>query len=152
MGSSPIRGTNLIYNIMNNLISSFKFKPIKTKKVVNSVKRISSITQGLVIVDKGVYYCNIFNDDNSSSSGDISLPFTDKSFELKNRETIFTKVYNNEDKKTRIIRTKVHSRTFPGDKNLYIPFAPNWIIKGYIVEISGKRFFDFEDLITVNGF
>lgn len=136
-----------------NIITSFKFKPIKTaKKVSIGIKRISQITQGLVTVKNGEYKCHVFADDNSTSSGDIILPFTERSFNLKGRETIFTRVYNDEDKKTRYIRTCLHSLTFPGDSKTFVPFGPNWIVKGYIVEQDEKKYFDFEDLITINGY
>lgn len=135
-----------------NIITSFKFKPIKAKKVSIGIKRISAITQGLVTVENGEYKCHIFADDNTTSSGDIILPFTERSYDLKGRETIFDKVRNDDEKKIRYIRTHVQALTFPGDPNKFVPFGPNWIIKGYIVEKENKKYFDFVDLLTINGY
>ena len=135
-----------------NIITSFKFKPIKAKKISVGIKRISAITQGLVTVENGEYKCRIFADNNTTSSGDIILPFTERSYNLKGKETIFDRVYNDEDKKIRYVRTHVQSITFPGDPNKFVPFGPNWIVKGYIVETGGKKYFDFVDLLTINGY
>lgn len=135
-----------------NIITSFKFKPIKAKKVSICIKRISAITQGLVTVENGEYKCHIFADDNTTSSGDIILPFTERSYYLKGRETIFDRVRNDEDKKIRYVRTHIQALTFPGDSNKFVPFGPNWIVKGYIVEIESKKYFDFSDLLTLNGY
>lgn len=137
---------------MEFVITSFKFKPLKTKRISTGMKRISQITQGLVTVDKGVYYCRVFADDNSTSSGDITLKFTDRSFKLYNRETIFDRVFSDNEKKTRYIRTHLQAITFPGDSYKFVPFGPNWIVKGYIVEIEGEKYFDFIDLLTINGY
>lgn len=136
-----------------NIITTFKFKPIKTaKKVSTGIKRISAITQGLVTVEDGEYKCHIFADDNSTSSGDIILPFTDKSYNLRGRETIFDRVRNDEEKKIRYVRTHVQALSFPGDPDKFVPFGPNWIVKGYIVEKEDKKYFDFVDLLTINGY
>ena len=137
---------------MGFVITSFKFKPLKTKKMSTGMKRISQITQGLVTVDKGVYYCHVFADDNSTSSGDITLKFTDRSFKLYDRETIFDRVFSDNEKKTRYVRTHLQAITFPGDPDKFVPFGPNWIVKGYIVEIEGEKYFDFVDLLTINGY
>ena len=137
---------------MGLVITNFKFKPIKAKRMSTGIKRISQITTGLVSVENGVYTCHVFNDNQDSSSGDLKLRFTDKSYELKGRETIFDRVRYETDKKKRYIRTKIHAMSFPGSSDLYVPFAPNWIVKGYIVEIAGEKYFDFVDLVTLNGY
>lgn len=136
------------------LIFNFTFKPVKTprKKVSTGIKRISKMTTGLVIIEHGDYKVRIFSNDYSTSSGDLVLEFTPDSYELKGRETIFTKVISEEIKVTRIIRTQLHSLSFPGSNEKYVPFAPNWIVKGHIVEKDNKKYFEFSDIVTINGY
>jgi hypothetical protein len=40
----------------------------------------------------------------------------------------------------------------PGLPEQYIPFAPNWIVKGYIVKDNGIQKFDFKSLVGVDGY
>ena len=157
VGSSPTRDTNSVdknNKIMANLIFNFKIKPLTTKRKHSSdgVKRVSGICTGLVSVESGKYTVLIFNDDVNSSSGDVKIEFTEKSYNLKERQTIFSRVFNDGDKVTRFVRTKLHARNFPGDPTLYVPFAPNWNVRGYIVEDKGVKKFDFTTLVGVNGY
>ena len=39
----------------------------------------------------------------------------------------------------------------PGLPEQYIPFAPNWLVKGYIVTDNGIKRFDFKGLVGING-
>ena len=65
---------------------------------------------------------------------------------------VFARVRNDDERKVRYIRTRVQSLTFPCDPNKFVPFGPNWIVKGYIVEKENKKYFDFVDLLTINGY
>jgi hypothetical protein len=40
----------------------------------------------------------------------------------------------------------------PGLPEQYVPFAPNWIVRGYIVKESGLTKFDFVGLVGVDGY
>ena len=40
----------------------------------------------------------------------------------------------------------------PGLPKQYIPFAPNWIVRGYIVKDNGTMKFDFKSLVGIDGY
>lgn len=130
----------------------FKFapKPITVKRNrdnSNTKKRISKLLQGDVFIEDEVYKIKI-----SITSGNYRiLDFTEESFDLKGKTNIFSKCKTNEDKRTRYIRQEIDSRVHPGDKNKYVPFAPNWTVSGYIISFNKKELFDFNDIVCPVG-
>lgn len=75
------------------------------------------------------------------------LPFTDKSFDLKGRDIVFSKVKDEHNHYVRYYRNKLDCIHFPGNKEYLIPFAPTWVIRGNIVKINNKKYFDFVTLV-----
>ena len=80
------------------------------------------------------------------------LNFTDESFELKDRISIFSKQKDNDGKRTRFIRDIWSAKFFPGLKENYIPFNKNWLVKGYVVTNGFNKLFDFKELIGIKGY
>ena len=50
------------------------------------------------------------------------------------------------------IRNLINAKFMPGLPEQYIPFAPNWIIRGYIVKDNGTMKFDFKSLVGIDGY
>ena len=120
----------------------------KNKKESNRpVKECSKLLQALVVRTEIGYEAHLAYKEDAN----LVVPFTEESFDLKGRTNIFSRE-KGERGYDRIIRGEDYSKFFPGDATRYIPFAPNWIVNGYLVKIEGKLYFDFHDLVTLNGY
>lgn len=131
---------------------NFKFapKPIKIKinrNNNNTFKRISKLIKGVVFIENGIYKVKV-----SLSPGSYRiLEFTPESYKLKGKLDIFNRVKTNKEKRIRYIRHHSSSIAHPGNPELYVPFAPTWVISGYIVSIEEKELFDFIQLLAKEG-
>lgn len=136
-------------------IFNFKIKPIKStkkKKESNALTKLTKLVRGVCrLNEEGNYKVQIKY--NESENPDwLYLDFTEDSYNLKGKTSIFTKTKDKYGKYTRIIRDKFTSIVFPGDVERYVPFCPNWVVEGYICRINGKLVFEFHDIITVEGY
>ena len=80
------------------------------------------------------------------------LDFTEKSYELRGKTNVFSRTVDKNGRHTRFIRTINYAKHMPGLPEQYIPFAPNWIVRGYIVKENGLMKFDFIGLVGVDGY
>ena len=129
---------------MTKLSSVLIIKPVIRKPKPKKVKLIGNNIDVIPIIDTdGTYkaYLKIANDEFTL------LPFTDKSFELKGREIVFSKERDEHNHYVRYYRNKRDCVHFGGNKDYLIPFAPSWVIRGNIIKIDGKRYFDFVSLV-----
>lgn len=136
-------------------VLSFKIKPIKSikkKKESNALTKLSKLVKGVCRLDEDGNYKVQIKYNESENPDWLYLDFTENSYNLKGRTSIFTKTKDKKGKYTRIIRDKLTAIAFPGDSEKYIPFSPNWIIEGYICRIDGKLVFDFHNIVTIEGY
>lgn len=122
----------------------------KHKKHNDGITRTSNkIITGKVFIENGIYKIAIDMKNDDTYPDLLVLEFTEKSYELKGRVTVF-----NRDKvnPVRFIRDVYKCKFFPGLPEQYVPFAPNWIVKGYIVKDNGFTKFDFKDLVGIDGY
>lgn len=140
---------------MSNIKLQFLIKPTVVKHTTRTTnnstthKRLSKLVEGVVFVDDNSNYKIKCEYDGNT---DLILDFTKDSYNLKNRLDIWKRVKTNNEKRTRIIRSKEHAMIFPGNPEIYVPFAPNWIVNGYITQIDDKMQFDFSDIIKPFGY
>ena len=87
-----------------------------------------------------------------NKKGRVILPFTKNSYDLKGRKNVFTRIKDEFGRRTRYIRSEEKAKFHYGDSDRYIPFAPNWIVKGNIIKDNDVLKFDFIDLITIDGY
>lgn len=132
---------------------SFKIKTVITepkRRIDTSFKKLTKLVKAKVIIDEieKTYKALI----KLNNEEDLVLDFTEKSFNLKGRESIFTKSTDKKGKHTRIIRSTDYARICPGSPELYTPFSVNWIINGYVVEHDKKKYFEFNDLVNPCGY
>ena len=80
------------------------------------------------------------------------LPFTKESFDLKGRVNVFSKTKDEHNRYVRYVRNSEQAKYFPGDPNVYVPFAPNWIVTGNIIKENLVLKFDFISLVTIKGY
>lgn len=132
------------------MIEGLVFKiaiPKKKKVVVKDIKIEEKNIQGIVFIDEyNIYKVKI------PSKNNLILPFTTDSFSIKGKTTIFSRYVDEKGRHIRYIRNEDKSKLSADNRELYVPFAPNWIIKGNIIRDNGVIKFDFLNLITKNGY
>ena len=138
---------------MSKLGLSLKISiPKKSKTIPKpSVKIEAKNKRGYVILEDEEYKVLLINESDGIHSR-VILPFTKNSYDLKGRKNVFTRIKDEFGRRTRYIRSEEKAKFHYGDSNRYIPFAPNWIIKGNIIKDNGALKFDFIDLITIDGY
>ena len=136
---------------MSKLGLSLKISVPKSKPIPkSSVKIEAKNKKGYVILEDGEYKVSLINESDGIHNHTI-LPFTKKSYDLKGKTSIFTKTKGKYGY-TRYVRTEDKAKVFPGDSDIYVPFAPNWMVKGDIINDKGILKFDFIELLTIKGY
>ena len=134
----------------------FKVAVPKTKrnKTSDGIKRVTNkIVKGKVFQDEnGVYKVAIKMQENTANPDLLILEFTEKSYDLTGKTNVFSRTVDKKGRRTRYIRNEFDARFMPGLPERYIPFAPNWIVRGYIVKDNGVTKFDFKSLIGIDGY
>lgn len=127
-------------------------KPKVIRKPKAGVRLTNKLTQARVIKEDGEYkaYIDIPTDDIIKPK--LIIPFTKRSYNLKGRRDIFSKE-KGEHGYIRYVRDESKAKYFDVDEEIYVPFAPNWLVSGYIVKLeNGSKAFDFKDIIKPYGY
>ena len=136
---------------MSKLGLSLKISVPKSKTIPKpSIKIEAKDKRGYVILEGEEYKVLLANESYDIHNRKI-LPFTKRSYDLKGKTSIFTKTKGKYGY-TRYVRTEDKAKVFPGDSDIYVPFAPNWIVKGDIINDKGVLKFDFIELLTIKGY
>ena len=136
---------------MSKLGLSLKISVPKSKTIPKpSIKIEAKNKRGYVILEDEEYKVLLANESNSIYNHKI-LPFTKRSYDLKGKTSIFSKTKGKYGY-IRHIRTEDKAKVFPGDSDKYVPFAPNWMVKGDIINDKGVLKFDFIELLTIKGY
>ena len=136
---------------MSKLGLSLKISVPKSKTIPKpSVKIEAKDKRGYVILEDEEYKVLLANESYDIHNRKI-LPFTKRSYDLKGKTSIFSKTKGKYGY-TRHVRTEDKAKVFPGDSDKYVPFAPNWIVKGDIINDKGVLKFDFIELLTIKGY
>ena len=136
---------------MSKLGLSLKISVPKSKPIPKpSIKIEAKDKRGYVILEGEEYKVLLANESYDIHNRKI-LPFTKKSYDLKGKTSIFSKTKGKYGY-TRHVRTEDKAKVFPGDSDKYVPFAPNWMVKGNIINDKGILKFDFIELLTVKGY
>ena len=136
---------------MSKLGLSLKISVPKSKTIPKpSIKIEAKNKRGYVILEDEEYKVLLANESYDIHNRKI-LPFTKRSYDLKGKTSIFSKTKGKYGY-TRYVRTEDKAKVFPGDSDKYVPFAPNWIVKGDIINDKGILKFDFVELLTIKGY
>ena len=136
---------------MSKLGLSLKISVPKSKPIPKpSIKIEAKDKRGYVILEDEEYKVLLANESYDIHNRKI-LPFTKRSYDLKGKTSIFSKTKGKYGY-TRHIRTEDKAKVFPGDSDKYVPFAPNWMVKGNIINDKGILKFDFVELLTIKGY
>ena len=136
---------------MSKLGLSLKISVPKSKPIPKpSIKIEAKDKRGYVILEGEEYKVLLANENYDIHNHKI-LPFTKRSYDLKGKTSIFSKTKGKYGY-TRHVRTEDKAKVFPGDSDKYVPFAPNWMVKGDIINDKGILKFDFIELLTIKGY
>ena len=136
---------------MSKLGLSLKISVPKSKTIPKpSIKIEAKDKRGYVILEGEEYKVLLANESYDIHNRKI-LPFTKRSYDLKGKTSIFSKTKGKYGY-TRHVRTEDKAKVFPGDSDKYVPFAPNWMVKGDIINDKGVLKFDFVELLTIKGY
>ena len=126
----------------------------KHNKTSDGIKRTTNkIVKGKVFQDENGTYKVSINMENDPVHPDLLvLDFTERSYDLTDKTNVFSRTVDSKGKRIRFIRNLVNAKFMPGLPEQYIPFAPNWIVRGYIVKDNGINKFDFKSLVGVDGY
>ena len=136
---------------MSKLGLSLKISVPKSKPIPKpSIKIEAKDKRGYVILEGEEYKVLLANESYDIHNRKI-LSFTKRSYDLKGKTSIFSKTKGKYGY-IRHIRTEDKAKVFPGDSDKYVPFAPNWMVKGNIINDKGILKFDFVELLTIKGY
>jgi hypothetical protein len=126
----------------------------KRKRNTDGVSRTSNkIIRGKVFQDEnGTFKISIDMKNDPDYPDLLVLDFTERSYNLVGKTNVFSRTLDEKGRRTRFIRNESHAKFMPGLPEQYIPFAPNWIVRGYIVKEHGLMKFDFVGLVGVDGY
>ena len=119
----------------------------------SGVKLTGKSKHGVVFQDEdGTYKVSISMENDHNYPDLLVIPFTERSYNIVGKTTVFAREVDKHGRRVRYIRSEENSKFMPGDPKRYIPFAPNWIVKGHIARENGILKFDFDDIITIKGY
>lgn len=126
----------------------------KRNKSSDGIKRTTNkITKGKVFQDENGTYKVSINMENDPVHPDLLvLDFTERSYDLTGKTNVFSRTVDSKGRRIRFIRNLINAKFMPGLPEQYIPFAPNWIVRGYIVKDNGTMKFDFKSLVGIDGY
>lgn len=126
----------------------------KRNKTSDGIKRITNkIVKGKVFKDEdGSYKVAIAMQNDTINPDLLILDFTEHSYDLTGKTNVFSRIVDDKGRRTRYIRNEMHAKFMPGLPEQYIPFAPNWIVRGYVVKDNGIKKFDFKSLVGIDGY
>lgn len=126
----------------------------KRNKTSDGIKRTTNkIVKGKVFQDENGTYKVSINLENDPVHPDLLvLDFTERSYDLTGKTNVFSRTVDSKGRRIRFIRNLINAKFMPGLPEQYIPFAPNWIVRGYIVKDNGTMKFDFKSLVGIDGY
>ena len=126
----------------------------KRNKTSDGIKRTTNkIVKGKVFQDEdGTYKVSISMENDPVHPDLLVLDFTERSYDLTGKTNVFSRTVDKHGRRIRFIRNEINAKFMPGLPEQYIPFAPNWIVRGYIVKDNGTMKFDFKSLVGIDGY
>lgn len=134
-------------------------KPKCAPKIRRPNKKITKLVTGKVIFKDNRFRCFIKANDyngrgvkgiNIVAKQALTLEFTEETYDLHHKKVIFTRKPI-DGRTVCIIRDYTRMLTYPGDRNRFLPFAVDWLVRGWIVEIDEQLMFKFRNCITIDG-
>lgn len=143
--------------------ADFIFRPAIKAKNERPKKPTKVITRKLLavaVLKDNNYVAEVITKSIEGYTQDITvMPFSNKSFDLRNKTNVWYKKPDKNGKYTRVDRNDIECHFFPGAEDTYQTMAPDRVFDGYIViEDNIKKFdianykFIFKRNINLNNF
>ena len=129
-------------------MATFTINLAKNKTKPKTTTKKSKRMFGVVIEDDGVLKCRIQTNTEDEDIQYEVLPFTDMSFDLKNKTHVFLKNRDKYGKRVCIIRDKSKAFLYSGQHPEYKVLDKGLLISGYIITINNKRYFNYDNLVA----
>ena len=127
-------------------LSGFGFK-MQTKTIKRERKSIVAKTAYCrCIEDNGTFYADVYLVRDSVPEY-IRMEFTEESYVLKGRTSIFSRFLDENGKHINYIRDKQHANDFPGIDRVYTTLCAEQVFKGKVIEKNKKLYFDMTEHI-----
>lgn len=142
---------------MTKIVQTFGLKLINKSRKVSNEKpvRVSKKVIGECFIEDGIYKVHVDLESKDAlevNPAKLVLEFTEDSYSLKGKDKVFNKCKHNEDKWICYCRTKEHATIIPGDISTYVPFAPKWLVLGYVVRVNKRLMFEHKSSFTIKGY
>ena len=130
-------------------MTTFTINLAKRKPKVKTINKKSKRMFAVVIKDNdGILKARIqINTEDEDIRYDV-LPFTDMSFDLKNKTHVFLKNRDKYGKRVCIIRNKSKTFLYSGQHPEFKVLDEGLLISGNIITIDNKRYFDYNKLVA----
>ena len=132
------------------ILTGFTFKPVQKKKKITTSNHNNRVSKKIhcICIEKSpnefVAHIDMKNDPEFSDI--LEIPFSEKSYNLKGKEKVFTVNKDKNGKSVMIVRNQQLATIFPGIPIQYTPFKHNYVYSGYIIKIKGNYYFDVTDI------
>ena len=107
--------------------------------------RVSRLCLGVCVKEDGMFKIHI-KTSREHNADILSIPFTEESFNLKGRTTVFSVKKDRRKRYIRYLRDKMRSIIFPGFPKQYCTVSEKEVCSGYIVRVKGKLYFELNDV------
>ena len=129
-------------------MATFTINLAKSKPKPKTTNKKSKRMFAVVIEDDGILKARIqINAEDEDIQYDV-IPFTDMSFDLKNKTHVFLKNRDKYGKRVCIIRDKSKTFLYSGQHPEFKVLDKGLLISGYIITIDNKRYFDYDKLVA----
>lgn len=122
-------------------------RTVLSRKCYAIVTKINDEFRAIINVDKN--NSPRFEGDEFSNS-QLVLPFTENSFDLKNKTHVFSKHKDKNGRYFCVIRKELDCKLNPGCSDQYSALKDKLLIAGRIIRINGKMYFEYETIIKYN--
>lgn len=132
------------------ILTGFSFKPVEKKKKITTSNHNNKVSKKVycICIEKSpnefVAHVDMKNDPDFSDI--LELPFSEKSYNLKGKEVVFTVNKDDKGKSIMLVRNKRLANIFPGLPIQYTPFKNNYVYSGYVIKVKGNYYFDVIDI------
>lgn len=129
---------------------NISIKPAKTAKPRTAVKAkiLTKLTYAVAYKDEnGEWFAKVNTKGIEGYKDKVCCEFTEESHELGDKTVVFYKNPDENGKHTKIIRTIVDAKFYPGSPVTYTPFCENQVYSGYLVKKNNCYKFDVSEYI-----
>lgn len=127
---------------------SISIKPAKIAKPRGEIKAkvLTKLTYALCVSNEEFGFLAVVNTKGIEGYKDkVTCKFTEESLDLKGKPVVFYKTPDKQGRYTRILRTDVDAKFYPGSPITYMTTCPNHVYSGHLVKRNNCYEFDITE-------